>query len=158
MAMCGLFMMTEKEVYRNEAIEMMEKILHWTGEGSSELGRPELSGAEPVSSLAVPMCVLSLVTMMKDLGWSRPRLEQECIKEILSHAVRGGDMVLETVSKEGGEEVGGVAGRMVNPGHVIECGWFLLDWAKRYKLLIVKVNKHSKSKVLNINTVFFVSC
>jgi len=131
MAMCGLFMMTEKEVYRNEAIEMMEKILHWTGEGSSELGRPELSGAEPVSSLAVPMCVLSLVTMMKDLGWSRPRLEQECIKEILSHAVRGGDMVLETVSKEGGEEVDGVAGRMVNPGHVIECGWFLLDWAKR---------------------------
>ena len=49
-----------------------------------------------------------------------------------THIVRDGDMVLETVSQEDGQEIGGVAGRMVNPGHVIECGWFLLDWANRF--------------------------
>ena len=75
---------------------------------------------------------LSLVTIMDSVGWSKAGLETRCIEEILSHVVRDGDMVLETVSKEDGQEVGGVAGRMVNPGHVIECGWFLLDWANRF--------------------------
>ena len=130
--------MTKKEVYKKEAVDMMERILHWTGSGSSELGRPELSGAGNVSSLATPMCILSLVTIMDSVGWSKAGLETRCIQEILSHVVRDGDMVLETVSKEDGQEVGGVAGRMVNPGHVIECGWFLLDWANRFLEMIVK--------------------
>ena len=129
MAMCGLFSMTRNDLYRREAVEMMERILHWTGAGSHELGRPELSGMTPVSSLAVPMCKLSLLEMMGDLGWEREGLAEQCIQEIMSHVVRG-DLVLETVDTRGGE-VEGVAGRMINPGHVIECGWFLLDWANK---------------------------
>ena len=51
--------------------------------------------------------------------------------EIMSHVVRDGKVVLENVGPQG-QELPGVAGRMVNPGHVIECGWFLLELAKRF--------------------------
>ena len=42
-----------------------------------------------------------------------------------------GARVLETVARPPGQKVEGVAGRLVNPGHDIECGWFLLDWARK---------------------------
>ena len=133
MAMAGLHGMTGKEEYRTEAVEMMERILDWTGPGASKLGRPQLSGEDGGSSLAVPMCLVSLLTMMKDLGWERPGLERDCVAEILSHVVRDGSIVLENVGPHG-EELDGVAGRLVNPGHVIECGWFLLDLANKFVL------------------------
>ena len=47
----------------------------------------------------------------------------------MSHV--SGERVLETVSRCPGHQVEGVAGRLVNPGHDIECGWFLLDWARK---------------------------
>ena len=60
MAMVGLHGMTGEEQYKKEAVEMMERILDWTGPGASKLGRPQLAGEVGGSSLAVPMCVLSL--------------------------------------------------------------------------------------------------
>ena len=131
MAMVGLHGMTGEEQYKKEAVEMMERILDWTGPGASKLGRPQLAGEVGGSSLAVPMCVLSLLTMMREVGWDRPGLEQDCVKEILSHVVRDGALVLENVGPHG-QELAGVAGRLVNPGHVIECGWFLLELASRF--------------------------
>ena len=131
MAMCGLHSLTGEAVYRTEAVEMMERILVWTGAGAAELGRPQLSGDAGGSSLAVPMCLLSLLSMMRDLGWDRPGLEETNVAEILTHVVREGNTVLETVGPQG-QELPGVAGRLVNPGHVIECGWFLLELANRW--------------------------
>ena len=130
MAMCGLHSLTGEEEYKTEAVEMMERILSWSGDGAGELGRPQLSGDEGGSSLAVPMCLLSLLSMMRDLGWDKPGLEEASVAEILSHVVREGTTVLETVGPQG-QELSGVAGRLVNPGHVIECGWFLLQLASR---------------------------
>ena len=118
MAMCGLHSLTGEAEYKTEAVEMMERILHWTGAGAGELGRPQLAGADGGSSLAVPMCLLSLLSMMRDLGWDRPGLEEASVAEILSHVVREGNTVLETVGPHG-QELPGVAGRLVNPGHVI---------------------------------------
>ena len=85
MAMAGLHGMTGKEEYRTEAVEMMERILDWTGPGASKLGRPQLSGEVGGSSLAVPMCLVSLLTMMKDLGWERPGLEWRLTGILLPH-------------------------------------------------------------------------
>ena len=56
------------------------------------------------------------------------------MQEIMSHV--SGERVLETVAKCQDHQVEGVAGRLVNPGHDIECGWFLLDWAKKLVLEI----------------------
>ena len=50
----------------------------------------------------------------------------------MSHVSGDGERVLETVARVPGQEVEGVAGRLVNPGHDIECGWFLLDWARKW--------------------------
>ena len=130
MAMCGLHSLTGEAVYRTEAVEMMERILSWSGPGAADLGRPQLSGDAGGSSLAVPMCLLSLLAMMRDLGWDRPGLEEASVAEVLSHVVREGEVVLETVGVVG-HQLPGVAGRLVNPGHVIECGWFLLELARR---------------------------
>ena len=55
-------------------------------------------------------------------------------QEIMSHVSGDGERVLETVARAPGQEVEGVAGRLVNPGHDIECGWFLLDWARKLAL------------------------
>ena len=57
-------------------------------------------------------------------------MEEKCLKEILMHMSREGKVVLENVPLEG-KELEGVAGRMMNPGHAIECGWFLLEVANR---------------------------
>ena len=132
MAMSGLHSLTGETEYRTEAVEMMERILTWTGPGAAELGRPQLSGDVGGSSLAVPMCLLSLLSIMRELGWDRPGLEEACVAEVLSHVVRKDqtELVLETVGAEG-QQLAGVAGRLVNPGHVIECGWFLLELASR---------------------------
>ena len=39
-------------------------------------------------------------------------------------------MVLEKVTEEG-KEISGAEGRLINPGHAIEAGWFLLQYATR---------------------------
>ena len=70
-----------------------------------------------------PCCALRIVLI-------RPGLEEKCIKEILCHVDKKRKVVLENVSLEG-VEVQGVAGRLMNPGHAIECGWFLLQHADK---------------------------
>ena len=52
------------------------------------------------------------------------------MKELLLHHDKEREVVLENVTMEGGQ-VQGVAGRMMNPGHAIECGWFLLQHATK---------------------------
>ena len=140
MAMAGLHSMTGQEVYRSEAAAMMDRVLHWAGPGQAEL-RPRLAGAGRVSSLATPMCLLSLLRLMEGRGWTPARdteagLAAACVQEILSHRVTrpdSGQIVLETVTATPpGLQVGGAEGRLVNPGHALECGWFLLDWATRH--------------------------
>ena len=140
MAMAGLHSMTGEEVYRSEAAAMMDRVLHWAGPGQAEL-RPRLAGAGRVSSLATPMCLLSLLRLMEGRGWTPARdteagLAAACVQEILSHRVTrpdSGQIVLETVTATPpGLQVGGAEGRLVNPGHALECGWFLLDWATRH--------------------------
>ena len=66
------------------------------------------------------MCLLSLLGPMSKLGWTRPGLEESCVAEILSH--QAGGPVRETVLPGGGI-LPGVEGRLLNPGHAIECGY-----------------------------------
>ena len=50
---------------------MMSRVVYWAGEGAAELGRPQLDGEQVASSLAVPMCILSLIPMVERVGWVR---------------------------------------------------------------------------------------
>ncbi|CAL9703713.1 unnamed protein product [Knipowitschia caucasica] len=132
-----------------EAEQMMQQLLHWVLTDPSGLGRPQLPGDRPTSSLAVPMMVLCLVHQLTETregaeaeegtGGRGPEPEGEpmtqgryrtvaewCVQQIQMHVQRGGTAVLENVSEDG-EELPGCAGRLLNPGHALEAGWFLLQ-------------------------------
>ncbi|XP_032377567.1 N-acylglucosamine 2-epimerase [Etheostoma spectabile] len=49
-----------------------------------------------------------------------------CVRQILQHVQRDGTAILENVSPEGAE-LPGCQGRLQNPGHALEAGWFLLQ-------------------------------
>ncbi|KAM9324214.1 N-acylglucosamine 2-epimerase [Gastrophryne carolinensis] len=134
MAMDELWRTTQKEQYKRAAREMMDQIVHWVREDASGLGRPELPGAEPVNSMAVPMMLLNLVDQLceedKAAEKKYEELEDWSVKRILQHIQRDGQAILENVSFEG-KELPGCVGRHQNPGHAIEAGWFLLRQAIR---------------------------
>jgi N-acylglucosamine 2-epimerase len=45
---------------------MFRKIMHWVRVDPEGLGRPRLAGNEDIQSLAVPICVLSLIHELED--------------------------------------------------------------------------------------------
>ncbi|XP_067171170.1 N-acylglucosamine 2-epimerase [Apteryx mantelli] len=117
------------------AREWMAAVARWAREAPQELGRPQLAGAPPHEALAVPMMVLGLAEQLRDgdggdddegldelAAWGAQRL--------LAHLQRGDSVVLENVSPDG-KELPGSMGRLMNPGHAIEAGWFLLRFAQR---------------------------
>ena len=84
----------------------------------------------PVDGLADPMCLLFLIHELQDIPGTLDKEESDDIRRhavsrLLKHVQRDGSLILETVSPEG-EELSGVEGRKMIPGHAIECGWFLL--------------------------------
>ena len=116
---------------------MFSNIHRWATKDTSELGRPQLNGNQPVNQMAIPMCVLSLVHELDDLQVESEAADLEgiriwCVHEIKQHVQRDGKRVLETVDLEG-NEIAGHEGRKLLPGHAIECGWFLLIEAEKRK-------------------------
>ncbi|KAG2455555.1 RENBP epimerase, partial [Polypterus senegalus] len=136
MAMDELARVTEEQQYQDEAVRVMDQIVHWTQVDSSGLGRPELPGAGPTNSMAVPMMLLCLVEQLVE---DRPEMAKKynelghwCIQQILQHVQRDGNAILECVSTDG-QELPGCLGRHQNPGHALEAGWFLLQYATRHQ-------------------------
>ncbi|XP_068181846.1 N-acylglucosamine 2-epimerase isoform X2 [Antennarius striatus] len=133
MAMDELSRVTGDKDMQLEAEQVMEQLIYWVREDSSGLGRPQLPGDVPTNSMAIPMMLLCLVQqltegreheviqMYRELGtW--------CVQQILQHIQRDGKAILETVSMDG-TELPGCQGRLQNPGHALEAGWFLLQFS-----------------------------
>jgi N-acylglucosamine 2-epimerase len=94
-------------------------------------GRPAESGAEPLRALAVPMILLNLVRELDGgYGGEHGGLAADCARRIREHARAGDGLALEHVRPDGSPSLDSPEGRLVNPGHAIEAGWFLLDWAR----------------------------
>lgn len=111
------------------------------------LGRAPLSAAVAGQrSLAVPMILLNL---LEELVRSRPAglplgsvwpglgdpdaVACALLEQVLDHHKPETGMVFENIGLDGallGEDAGPSA-RLVNPGHAIEAGWFVLHWAIR---------------------------
>jgi N-acylglucosamine 2-epimerase len=95
-----------------------------------QVGRPILTGTPPLQSLAVPIIVLNLIEEMSGGDFSDFRSQIDfCIARIQQHFVNG--MMYEHVTGEGSVMSELAQGRLLNPGHAIEAGWFLLRWAER---------------------------
>lgn len=133
MAMDELSRVTGDQDMQLEAEQMMEQLIFWVREDSSGLGRPQLPGDVPTNSMAVPMMLLCLVQQLTEGRAEETRQKYRelscwCVKQILQHIQRDGTAILENVSVEG-KELPGCQGRLQNPGHALEAGWFLLQFS-----------------------------
>lgn len=129
-----LWRVTKDARYQNEAVEMMDQIIRWVREDPAGLGRPQLSGAPASESMAVPMMLMNLMDQLSEEDEAMTKkyaeLSDWCAQRILKHVQRDGKAVLENISDDG-KELPGCLGRHQNPGHAIEAGWFMLQYARK---------------------------
>ncbi|RMH56315.1 MAG: N-acylglucosamine 2-epimerase [Bacteroidetes bacterium] len=113
-----------------EAEEELALIWDWAFDWT-KVGRPAFEGAPEARSLAVPMILLNLIEEVAGDDWARfaPEID-ECIRRLLMHVHPETQTVREHVAPDGGL-LDGPMGRLLNPGHAIEAGWFLQHWARR---------------------------
>jgi N-acylglucosamine 2-epimerase len=127
-----------------KSLVMLNNIISWAHD-PSPLNRPHCTGAPATSPLNVPMILLNLLDEFQHCGAldyahashltnGNDYLAEEkwCIEEIIKHVRPREKIVLETVGTNG-EVIPGYDGRHMNPGHAIEAGWFLLQYAKKHK-------------------------
>ncbi|WP_420456014.1 AGE family epimerase/isomerase [Rubrivirga sp.] len=115
-----------------EAEAMLERIFHWAHD-PTEIGRPVLPGQTPSITLAVPMILLNLIEEVAGDDWRRYSAEIDGLLARVQRHVRpadGGVEVRETVAPDG-SLLDSPEGRLLNPGHAIEAGWFVQHWAQR---------------------------
>ena len=85
-------------------------------------------------SLGIPMILLNVTSVLKRVDKENAALydqrADECVSDILNlHFKKELSCTLETVAPDGTARLDITEGRMVNPGHDIECSWFLLERA-----------------------------
>ncbi len=85
-------------------------------------------------SLGIPMILLNVAGILKRVDPERNDLydarSQECVNDILRYHVQEDlGCTLENVGLNGETRLSVTEGRIVNPGHDIECSWFLMDRA-----------------------------
>lgn len=123
--------------YRERALELFDRILELSRD-PARLGRPVLAGETPSQDLAVPMILLDLVGQLRGEPGSATfddrddydAIERDCVRRVLMHFDRERGIVRETVGPDGAV-LDSPEGRLLNPGHVIEAGWFLATYAAR---------------------------
>ncbi|KAM8830231.1 N-acylglucosamine 2-epimerase [Synchiropus picturatus] len=134
MALDELSRVTGDESMELEAAQMMEQLVLWVRVDSTGLGRPQLPGDTPTNSMAVPMMLLCLLQQLtegrgQEVAHKHRELGQWCVQQILQHVQRDRMAILENVSVDGAE-LPGCQGRLQNPGHALEAGWFLLQYGR----------------------------
>jgi N-acylglucosamine 2-epimerase len=113
-----------------EAEEELERVWSWAFDWT-KVGRPSYPGETPKRSLAVPMILLNLIEEVTDGDPRRYSAElDECIRLVRLHVKKDARRVHEYVAPDG-SLVDSPDGRLLNPGHAIEAGWFLQHWARR---------------------------
>lgn len=112
-----------------EAHEMFGHVQAYARNPAS-LGRPVYdNGLPPTSELAVPMILLNLIEELNGpSGNGYEEVSRWCVQQIGKHHRPELKMILETVGEDG-TPLDTIEGRTLNPGHAIECGWFLLNYA-----------------------------
>ena len=105
-------------------------------------GMPDPTGMGPKTiaetrtgrSLGIPMILLNVTGVMKRVDPEMSELYDQrakaCIDDIFNYHVKPDlKCTLENVAPDGTPRLDITEGRMVNPGHDIECSWFLMDYA-----------------------------
>jgi N-acylglucosamine 2-epimerase len=124
--------------YMDEALEVFQSILSWVHKDHLPQGRPRYDHGDSttkISELNVPMILLNLIEELRDTSnmtkYNPHLFESEaewCLSEIKLHVNSEKKMVFETVRADGQLLLESPEGRLLNPGHAIEAGWFLLSF------------------------------
>jgi N-acylglucosamine 2-epimerase len=129
MAMAEYSRASGDESAMNDARNMLEIVWDWSKD-LSKVGRPSFEGETPAQSLAIPMILLNLIEEVAGDNKETYRVEaEECIKRMLLHVHADQKTVFELVTPDGAP-IDSIEGRLLNPGHAIEAGWFLQHWAQ----------------------------
>jgi len=123
--------------YRVRALALFERVLALVAD-PTPLGKPRLAGQTPSVDLAVPMILLNLVAELRGAPGSATfddradydSIERDAVARVLRHFDPARGMTFETVGPRG-ERLDSPEGRLLNPGHVVEAGWFLAEYAAR---------------------------
>lgn len=109
----------------NFAKELYWKIIKW--KNIPEMFSRNVYPVKGVSTLAIPMVILNITQEMRekvpDIRYKS--IVDNCINEIYQHIKPEYKAVFENI-KNGKVFFDIPEGRLINPGHVIEAGWFLL--------------------------------
>jgi len=113
-----------------EAKDLFAQVWTWAYDWS-QVGRPAHAGQPDAQMLAVPMILLNLIEELTDgTGDGYAAEVDDCLRRIDRHIHPDGQRVYEHVAPDG-SLLPGAQGRLLNPGHAIEAGWFLQHWAQR---------------------------
>ena len=115
-----------------EAKEELEKIWTWAYDWT-QVGRPAFGGVPPSQTLAVPMILLNVIDEVAgdDLAPYTAEVD-DCFRRVRLHVQADTQKVYENVAPDG-SRLDGPGGRLLNPGHAIEAGWFVQHWARRLR-------------------------
>ncbi|MBE6776017.1 MAG: N-acylglucosamine 2-epimerase [Ruminococcaceae bacterium] len=86
-------------------------------------------------ALGIPMILLNVTSVLLRVDPEKSELynsrADECVQDILKYHVKPDlGCTLESVDLDGTPRLDVTEGRVVNPGHDIECSWFLMERAK----------------------------
>jgi N-acylglucosamine 2-epimerase len=96
------------------------------------VGRPAFEGAPDASALAIPMILLNLMDELEQGGMTINEEHRTwAVQQMQKHIRPELKLVLEHVMNDG-TLLDSPEGRIVNPGHAIEAGWFLMDFARKH--------------------------
>lgn len=113
-----------------EAKNAFENVWSWAFDWT-KVGRPAYEGETPAQMLAVPMILLNLIEEISGGDTQEYAVEiAECIRRMEMHIFTDTQKVHEIVAPDG-SRINSPEGRLLNPGHAIEAGWFLQHWAQR---------------------------
>ncbi|NOU61416.1 AGE family epimerase/isomerase [Marinifilum caeruleilacunae] len=113
---------------KEQSRQMFQSVLEMS-QKPELINRPVYKGEPDFQNLAVPMIILNLIEEVYQHDFHLVRnMVDECIAKVKMHVVNS--TVYENVLTNG-ELHDSSAGRLLNPGHAIEAGWFMKHWAKR---------------------------
>lgn len=115
------------------AREIFTRVLHLAENPGASLCPKFLAGRE-LKTLSLPMILLSTAQVLRR-NMPDPLYDEvigRCASEMLDHFLdHGKRALLENVGPGGERRFDIPAGRLVNPGHALECAWFLLEETRR---------------------------
>lgn len=113
-----------------ESLEML-RIVEGYAKDPSLIGRPVYPNQTPTSDLAVPMILLNMIDeIVEPESTEFNELKEWCVRQMSLHVRPELNLVLEHVGADG-KLIDSPEGRLVNPGHALEAGWFLMAYARK---------------------------